>query len=176
MANKRLVWVPALALIMLCPASFAQAWESEASRVCSGIPLAIVQGIVGVESNGDPYVIDVAMGPVWRAYRFGNVEDAKTFLQAALQVTQRIDIGLMQVNWHVWKGHIDATATELLDVTTNLKVGCTILAKELAGTGPLWQRIGRYHSRTPERNEHYALKVLHEAIRLSTQPVTFPRQ
>ncbi|HEY7711847.1 MAG TPA: lytic transglycosylase, partial [Candidatus Entotheonella sp.] len=53
---------------------------------------------------------------------------------------------------------------ELLDVDTNLRAGCTILSRYLEGAGPLWQRIGHYHSKTPKRNQAYAAKVLQVAI------------
>jgi len=135
------------------------------ASTCPTVPHELVHAIVAVESSGDPYVLNVGVGSTWKAYRFDDIDDAKVFLQAALQVTQNVDIGLMQVNWKWWGKHIGVTASELLDVPTNLRVGCDILSRELAGKGPLWQRIGRYHSRTPWRNEQYALKVIHETIR-----------
>jgi hypothetical protein len=126
--------------------------------------MAIVRGIVQVESGGHPYVLNVGIGRVWQAYSFDRVQDARVFLREALKHTERIDIGLMQVHWARWKQYYDVEATALLEVETNLRVGCDILRRELAGDGPLWQRIGRYHSRTPWRNQHYALKVLHASL------------
>ena len=154
-------------LLPLLAATSAQAWRQDAQRICEremGIPLALVQGIVQVESGGDPYALGVGMGRVWRSYRFAHGESAKRFLRQALTHTDRIDIGLMQVHWAVWKKHYDMEAEALLDASTNLRVGCDILRRELAGDGPLWKRIGRYHSRTPARNQRYALKVLRASL------------
>jgi soluble lytic murein transglycosylase-like protein len=154
-------------ILPLLAATRAQAWRQEAQRICEqemGLPMAIVQGIVQVESGGDPYALGVGIGRVWRSYRFERAESAKQFLRQALTHTERIDIGLMQVHWAVWKGGYDIDAEALLDAATNLRIGCDILRRELAGDGPLWQRIGRYHSRTPVRNQHYALKVLRASL------------
>jgi soluble lytic murein transglycosylase-like protein len=151
----------------LLAAAQAGAWQQQARRICQGdmgIPFAIVQGIVQVESGGHPYVLGVGVGDVWRSYRFEQARSAKLFLREALMHTERIDIGLMQVHWATWKRHYHTDATALLDVATNLRVGCDILRRELAGDGPLWRRLGRYHSRTPARNQRYALKVLRASL------------
>jgi len=147
-------------LLPLLAVTSAQAWRQEAQRICEremGIPLALVQGVVQVESGGDPYALGVGMGRVWRSYRFAHGESAKRFLPQALTHTDRIDIGLMQVHWAVWKGRYGVSDEDLIDAATNLRVGCDILRRELAGDGPLWQRTGRYHSRSPVRNQRYAL-------------------
>jgi hypothetical protein len=156
----------ALVVILLMPHA-ADAWQREAQRICEalGVPYAIVRGIIAVESSGHPYVLNVAIGATQQAYRFENAHEATMFLEEALRITQRIDIGLMQVHWAVWKQHYAIDATALLDVRTNLQVGCDIIRQSLEGKGPLWQRIGRYHSRTPARNERYALEVLRAATR-----------
>jgi hypothetical protein len=159
-----LLWV---ALVVILPTSnWADAWQTDAHRICEdmGVPYEIVQAIVRVESEGHPYVLNVAIRSVWKVYRFDHAETAQVFLTEALKLTDRIDIGLMQVHWAVWKKVYRVDATALLDVSTNLTIGCDILRRELAGDGPLWQRIGRYHSQTPARNERYALKVLYAAL------------
>jgi hypothetical protein len=160
-----LLWV---ALVVILPTSnWADAWQTDAHRICEamGVPYEIVRAIVTVESDGNPYVLNVAIGSVWKGYRFDEVQDASAFLKAALRITDRIDIGLMQVHWAVWKRHYPIEPAALLDVSTNLTIGCDILRRELAGDGPLWQRIGRYHSRTPALNQRYASQVLHAALR-----------
>ena len=145
----------------------AVAWRETAQTICEdeiGVPFLIVKGIVAVESEGDPYTLNVKIGKVWRAYRFEDEVSTQLFLIEALKETEHIDIGLMQIHWAVWKGHYQVQATDLVDLETNLKIGCDILRQELAGEGPLWRRIGRYHSRTPHLNETYALKVLHASL------------
>ena len=154
-------------VLPLLAAVIASAWQQDAQRICEdqiGVPFLIVLGIVRVESEGHPHVLNVKIGSVWQAYRFDHAVSAKVFLNEALKHTQQIDIGLMQVHWATWNRHYPVEAIALLDLATNLQVGCDILRQELAGDGPLWQRIGRYHSRTPELNQHYALKVLHASL------------
>jgi hypothetical protein len=160
-----LLWV---ALVVILPTSnWADAWQTDAHRICEamGVPYEIVRAIVTVESDGNPYVLNVAIGSVWQVYRFDHSETAQVFLREALKLTDRIDIGLMQVHWAVWKKVYSIDATALLDVSTNLRSGCDLLRRELAGDGPLWMRIGRYHSRTPALNQRYASQVLHAALR-----------
>jgi len=163
--RNKVFWIGML--LSLFGAARAAAWQEAARRICQddlGVPLAIVRGIVHVESGGHAYVLNVGIGDVWQAYRFDRVQEARVFLKEALNHTERIDIGLMQVHWAWWKDHYPVEPADLLEVETNLRVGCDILRRELAGAGPLWQRIGRYHSRNPARNQHYALKVLYASL------------
>jgi hypothetical protein len=165
------IWVLILlcvALVVILPTShLADAWQTDAHRICKdmSVPYEIVQAIVRVESEGHPYVLNVAIRSVWKVYRFDHAETAQVFLREALKLTDRIDIGLMQVHWAVWKRHYPIEPAALLEVSTNLTIGCDILRRELAGDGPLWMRIGRYHSRTPALNQRYASQVLHAALR-----------
>lgn len=149
-------------MLVVYTVRLGNAWEAEAKEMCEamGVPYEIVRAIVEVESGGDPLVLNVALSTVWKAYHFNATANAKAFLLEAVKITDRIDIGLMQVHWRVWKKHYDIEPVMLLDMTTNLTIGCDILRRELAGDGPLWRRIGRYHSRTPALNQRYAQKVL----------------
>jgi soluble lytic murein transglycosylase-like protein len=138
------------------------AWEEAARAICEpmGVPLRLVRAVIAVESGGDPYVIHARIGDTWRVYRLSNRIVAEAVLAAVLQHTTWIDVGLMQIHVRLWSKALGVSPLELLDVETNLRAGCTILSRYLDGAGPLWQRIGRYHSKTPKRNQAYAEKVL----------------
>jgi soluble lytic murein transglycosylase-like protein len=147
-------------------AALASAWEEPARAICEpmGVPLRLVRAVIAVESGGDPYVIHARIGDTWRVYRLSNRVVAEAILDAVLQHTTWIDVGLMQIHVRLWSKPLGVLPNELLDIDTNLRAGCTILSRYLEGEGPLWQRIGRYHSKTPTRNEVYAEKVLRVAI------------
>jgi len=147
---------------MAAPAS---AWEEPARAICEpmGVPLRLVRAVIVVESGGDPYVIHARIGDTWRVYRLSNRVVAEAVLAAVLQHTTWIDVGLMQIHVRLWSKTLGVSPHELLDIDTNLRAGCTILSRYLEGGGPLWQRIGRYHSKTPKRHEAYAVKVLRAA-------------
>ncbi len=75
----------------------------------------------------------------------------------------------MQINWRTWRKEtldLGLTAYDLLNPKTNLKVGCTILAKSMATRGTFEARLGRYHSWEGERGRWYAGKVLAAAREL----------
>ena len=147
---------------MAAPAS---AWEEPARAICEpmGVPLRLVRAVIAVESGGDPYVIHARIGNTWRVYRLSNRIVAEAVLAAVLRHTTWIDVGLMQIHVRLWSQTLGVSPLELLDVDTNLRAGCTILSRYLDGEGPLWQRIGSYHSQTPTRNQAYAAKVLRVA-------------
>ena len=81
----------------------------------------------------------------------------------SLALTDNVDIGLMQVNWRTWgkaaRSH-GLGPYDLLDPQTNLWMGCRILVEALSGRGSFVARLGRYHSRRPERGRWYARRVL----------------
>jgi soluble lytic murein transglycosylase-like protein len=147
---------------MAAPAS---AWEEAARAICEpmGVPLRLVRAITAVESGGDPYVIHARISDTWRVYRLSNRVVAEAILAAVMRHTTWIDVGLMQIQVRLWSKTLGVSPHELLDIDTNLRAGCTILSRYLEGEGPLWQRIGRYHSKTPKRNQAYAAKVLRVA-------------
>jgi soluble lytic murein transglycosylase-like protein len=143
----------------------ACAWEKPARAICEpmGVPLRLVRAVIAVESGGNPYVIHARIGDTWQVYRLSNRVVAEAVLAAVLQHTTWIDVGLMQIHVRLWSQPLGVSPLELLDVDTNLRAGCTILSRYLEGAGPLWKRIGRYHSKTPTRNQAYAAKVLRVA-------------
>lgn len=156
-----------LVLMVMVVAIQSHAWEDQARDICDpmGVPMRLVRAIVAVESGGNPYALNVRIGEVWQAYDPTSYPVAQLILESLLAFTPHIDVGLMQIHVQVWTDELSLTPYELLRPEVNLWAGCTILSRQLDGPGPLWQRIGRYHSTTPARNQAYALKVLRHATR-----------
>ena len=139
-------------------------WCPLSNRACSvdGLRSSVVEGIIRVESGGNPWALHVGIGKGYAFYPQSESE-ARRMLAVALALTDAVDIGLMQVNWRTWgkaaRG-LGLGPYDLLDPQTNLWMGCRILAEALATNGPFEARLGRYHSRRPERGRWYARRVL----------------
>ena len=158
-------WVLFLtAVVLMAPALSSAGWCPLSGRACGieGLPSAVVEGIIVVESGGNPWALHVGIG---RGYAFypKSEREARRFLAVSLALTDNVDIGLMQVNWRTWRSEVRALgldAYDLLEARTNMEMGCRVLAEALSGRGPFLARLGRYHSRRPERGRWYARRVL----------------
>ena len=154
----------ALAACLLVPAVSRAGWCPLERNACGirGLPGSVVEGLIRVESGGNPWALRVGIGKGYSFYPQSRAE-AWRFLTVALALTDNVDIGLMQVNWRTWRETATALgldAYDLLDARTNLKMGCRILARALATAGSFEARLGRYHSLHPERGRWYARRVL----------------
>ena len=158
-------WVLFLTVLVLTAARPSWAgWCPLSDRACGieGLPSAVVEGIIMVESGGNPWALHVGIGKGYGFYPRSAAE-ARRLLTVALALTDNVDIGLMQINWRTWRGSVRALgldAYDLLDAQTNLEMGCRVLAQALSGRGPFLARLGRYHSRRPERGRWYARRVM----------------
>ena len=100
---------------------------------------------------------------------FKNQEQAEKQLQAILQRTDRVDVGLMQINVK-WHAHRVTDALTLLNPETNLRVGATILKESLKSSPNDFEiGIGRFHSYDPERAKEYGQTVFRIYQDLVTQ-------
>ena len=150
-------------LLLSAPPSHA-GWCPLSRSACGipGLPSSVVEGIIQVESGGNPWALRVGIGKGYSFYPRSRAE-AWRFLAVSLALTDNVDIGLMQVNWRTWRKMVRALgldAYDLLDAQTNMKMGCRILTKVLSGRGTFVARLGRYHSWEGERGRWYAGKVL----------------
>ena len=139
-------------------------WCAPSEGACGieGLPGSVVEGIIRVESGGRPWALHVGIGKGYSFYP-ASEREARRFLAVALALTDNVDVGLMQINWRTWRESVralDLDAYDLLDAEINMKVGCRILAEALAGRGSFLARLGRYHSRRPERGLWYARRVM----------------
>ena len=159
-----------LAVLLLAPALAFAGWCPLSRSACgiAGLPSQIVEGIILVESGGQPWALHVGIGKGFSFYPKDRHE-ARRFLAVSLALTDNVDIGLMQVNWRTWKETVKGlglSAYDLLDPRINLQLGCRVLAEAMATRGSFETRLGRYHSRHRERGRRYARRVLAAAREL----------
>lgn len=136
-------------------------WQDLVRRHCParGVPAKVAEAVIAVESRGHAYALGVTIGNAHRAFFPASRHEALVRLAVALRNTENVDIGLMQLNWRTWGALLGVQPETLLDPETNIRLGCRLLGAHLAGAGPLWQRLGRYHSGTPTRQLGYARRV-----------------
>ena len=163
-------WTLCLTALFLMPALSWAGWCPLSRSACGikGLPSSVVEGIIRVESGGNPWALHVGIGKGYAFYPRSEAE-AKRFLAVSLALTDNVDIGLMQINWRTWGKDILAlglTPYDLLDAKANMKIGCGILAEALSTRGTFEARLGRYHSRSRERGRWYARRVLAAAREL----------
>ena len=164
MGMLRRVTLLQLAVCLLSTQPSWAGWCPASERACGveGLASSVVAGLIRVESSGRPWALHVGVGKGYAFYPRSRRE-ARRFLAVALALTDNVDIGLMQVNWRTWSRmarRLGLDAYDLLDPQTNLQMGCRILAQALATRGAFEARLGRYHSRLPERGLWYARGVL----------------
>ena len=152
------------ALVLTAPTSALAGWCPLSDRACGieGLPSAVVEGIIAVESGGHPWALHVGIGKGYAFYP-RSIAEARRFLAVSLALTDNVDIGLMQINWRTWRRtvrRLGLDAYDLLDAQINMEMGCRVLSQVLSGRGPFLARLGRYHSRRPERARWYARRVL----------------
>ena len=153
-----------LTAILFVASSSHAGWCPLSRSACGieGLPSSVVEGIILVESGGNPWALHVGIGKGYSFYPTTRAE-AWRFLAVSLALTDNVDIGLMQINWRTWResvGILGLNAYDLLNAQTNMRVGCRILAEALSGRGTFLARLGRYHSPRPERGRWYARRVL----------------
>ena len=156
--------VPLLIGLILLPSMSWAGWCPLSHSACGikGLPSSVVEGIIMVESSGNPWALHVGIGKGYSFYPGTRVE-ARRFLAVSLALTDNVDIGLMQINWKTWQKTVRGLgldAYDLLDARINMKMGCRVLGEALSGRGTFLARLGRYHSPRPERGRWYARRVL----------------
>jgi soluble lytic murein transglycosylase-like protein len=158
----RVIVVALLVSMLSMPLRAEGNWRELVAALCPerGVPEAIALGVIRVESAGYPYALGVSIHGRHEGYSPSRQAVAGVVLRSALHYTDNIGIGLMQINWRVWGRVLDTEPEDLLDARTNIRLGCRLLGMELAGEGELWERLGRYHSRTPRLQAAYARKVM----------------
>jgi soluble lytic murein transglycosylase-like protein len=145
-----------------CAATRRVPVASPAAHLCAaqGVPSLLAAAVIHTESGGRPYALRINAGRGRSLYPRTR-DEAIWLLRVIAPITRNIDIGLFQINVGIWGDRFQVTAEQLLDPATNLAVGCRILQRALRTQGPLWRRIGRYHSGNPGRQRAYAHRVAH---------------
>ena len=143
------------------------AWDDLIEQHCVsyGIPKVIVQAMIQRESAGKPLAIGVAIKRKPHSFFKDHVSDAALLVAAFLRVTDNVGIGLLQITWGPWGDKLGVAPEALFDPDLNIRLACQrILKPELDGPGPLWERIGRYHSPTPERRDAYGWDIIRRVL------------
>lgn len=117
----------------------------------AGVPLDLLVAVAGAESGYHPYALNVAGKQVYCRSR--------KQAEKILETENKVDIGLMQINWRFWGPHLGLTKTALLDPRTNLRAGARILKQALSRDGSIWRRISNYHSGGVPTRERYSRQV-----------------
>ena len=130
-----------LAACLLVPTVSWAGWCPLDRNACGirGLPGSVVEGIIQVESGGNPWALHMGIGKGYSLYP-GSENEARRFLAVSLALTDNVDIGLMQVGWRTWRKHalgLGLTPYDLLDPQVNLEMGCHILARALSTRGLL---------------------------------------
>ncbi len=169
---RRLRLAAAITALMVWPALCTPASAQQpdprdpytAASKATGVPLALLAAVAGAESAYHPWALNMSGKQIYCRSR------AEAELMVAGQ-SEDVDIGLMQVNFHLWGRRLGLSKTQLLDPRTNLLAGARILKQSLSGSGDLWQRIGAYHSGRPVERQRYNQEVYKSYLRyLSGQP------
>ncbi len=126
----------------------------------NNIPEIIIKSIINVENRLYlPYAINCNTNI--RPYTKNKLDNYKRYIECG----DNVDIGVMQVNYSVWKRKYSNITTKLmLDPCVNIELGSKILKDNYKETKDWLTAIGYYHSRTPIHTEKYKSLVSKEII------------
>lgn len=162
--------VTALLMGLLPTVSFAwvHPWEERVADICVplGVPKALALAFIDLESKGNPLAVNVGVNGSHEGFLPQNLGRARAILDDALKQTSNVGVGLLQITFHFHKAAMTPNPHRFFDADINLAYGCHYLATLLQQPGPLWKRIGRYHSATNLGNQQdYAKRVLRRMMR-----------
>jgi hypothetical protein len=115
-------------------------------------------GIEQRQGKVAPYPL--AINIAGKAFYPGSRTEAERLIKNALaHGNENIDIGLMQINYKTHKKLV-GSATDLLDVETNVLVASRIIRTAMQSTPSRRIGLGRYHSWKIENSRIYGAKVM----------------
>lgn len=156
----------AVILLMFLPClgvSGPHPWDREVAKICvpMGVPRALVLAFIDIESKRNPLAINVAQNGSHQGFLPQDMTRARILLEDALEQTTTVGVGLLQITYRYHREAMTPNPQRFFDPDTNLRYGCQVLAQLLAQPGPLWKRIGRYHSASNlAHQQDYARRVL----------------
>ncbi|MBV8055132.1 MAG: lytic transglycosylase domain-containing protein [Deltaproteobacteria bacterium] len=121
------------------------------------IPRDLLVAIAGTESGFHPWALNIEGHEVYCRSR----EEAEHLLSTA----DKVDIGLMQINWPFWGRRFGLSKSQLLDPRTNLIYGAYILKLDLAKSSDIWWNISDYHAGSLQRRDRYNKLVYEHYLR-----------
>jgi hypothetical protein len=127
--------------------------ELEYASAQAGIPVDLLAAVAWAETTIFPYAINLR----GKTYYFTSRTQA---LKALKRIkTGDVDIGLFQVNYHLWAEPLGLKKEDLLDTRVCAIMGAMILKYNLQRHRDPWVAVGRYHSRDLSRMKAYQTKV-----------------
>ena len=105
------VAVPVLMVLLLAVSPSRAGWCPLSRSACGieGLPASVVEGIIRVESGGNPWALHVGISKGYGFYPKSRAE-AWRLLVVSLALTDNVDVGLMQINWRTWGESVRALA------------------------------------------------------------------
>lgn len=120
------------------------------------IPSGLLSAIAGVESDFNPYAVNIAGKTVIAS---NQEEAAKTIKNALNSGITNIDIGIAQINYR-WHGDNFKNIEEMINPVTNIEYAAKLLSS-LFKQHKTWHKALRYyHSATPYHHRKYSRKVV----------------
>lgn len=157
-----------LIIFLALPTSFVLAsdkpqWIALVDEHCVplGIPRELALAYIDIESKGNPLAINVVgRNGNHKGYLPHDAKIAHDVLIDGLSRTEIVGVGLMQITFKYHKNKMK-NPSRFFEPETNISYGCRYLSGLLSEPGPLWQRIGRYHSANNVRlKQDYAFRII----------------
>lgn len=117
----------------------------------NSVPELIIKSIINVENAGyNPYAINCNTNVLKVS------SSIKENYKRLITCGDNVDIGVMQINYRVWKKEYpNITTQRMLDPCINIELGTRILNSHYKETKDWITSIGYYHSRTPKHSNKY---------------------
>jgi hypothetical protein len=120
------------------------------------IPSGLLSAIAGVESDFNPYSVNIAGKTVIAS----NQEEAAKTIKNALNLgITNIDIGIAQINYR-WHGDNFKNIEEMINPVTNIEYAAKLLSSLFKQHGTWHKALRYYHSATPYHHRKYSRKVV----------------
>ena len=120
------------------------------------IPRGLLSAIAGVESDFNPYAVNIAGKTVIAS---NQEEAAKTIKNAVNQGVTNIDIGIAQINYR-WHKDKFRNIEEMINPTANIEYAAKLLSSLFKQHGTWHKAIRHYHSANPNHHKQYSRKVV----------------
>ena len=120
------------------------------------IPKGLLSAIAGVESDFNPYAVNIAGKTVIAS---NQEEAAKTIRHAINSGITNIDVGIAQINYR-WHKDNFKNIDEMINPATNIEYAAKLLLSLFKQHGTWHKAIRHYHSANPDHHRRYSRKVV----------------
>ena len=120
------------------------------------IPKGLLSAIAGVESDFNPYAVNIAGKTVIAS---NQEEAAKTIRHAINSGITNIDVGIAQINYR-WHKDNFKNIDEMINPATNIEYAAKLLTSLFKQHKTWHKAIRHYHSANPDNHRRYSRKVV----------------